>query len=238
MTLPPDLKRHDVDIAGKTITLWHRGTWSDVSVLKQTFAERQYDFPRPDVVREEYRRIGESGKAPLIIDAGANIGTSVAMFAETFPGSHIVAIEPEADNIELLVRNCRDYWVDFRLAALSDKAGTGHLVNPRRGEWAYRVVPEGDGAPVSFMACDSLVAEKLAAGFEPFLFKMDIEGGEIQLFASASEWLDLFPFFVGESHDWLMPGMASSRNMLRALTRTSHDLLFKGENIFAFRVAG
>lgn len=236
--MPPALERSDVDISGKIITFWHRGTWSDLSVLKQTFVERQYDFPRPEVVLEEHRRIIEAGKTPLIIDAGANIGTSAAMFAETFPGSHVVAIEPDQDNFELLVRNCSSYCVDFRLAALSDKAGTGHLVNPYIGEWGYRVVAEGDGPPVRFIACADLVAEKVTAGFEPFIFKADIEGGEIQLFASATEWLDLFPFFVGESHDWLMPGLASSRNMLRALTQTSRDLLFKGENIFAFRVNG
>jgi len=41
----------------------------------------------------------------LVIDAGANVGYSVAYFAQNYPGAKIVAIEPEADNYVVLSKN-------------------------------------------------------------------------------------------------------------------------------------
>jgi hypothetical protein len=44
-------------------------------------------------------------RARVIVDAGANIGTSAVFFARKWPGARILALEPEAGNFALLLRN-------------------------------------------------------------------------------------------------------------------------------------
>ena len=45
--------------------------------------------------------------ADVIIDAGANIGTSAVAFSRLFPTAKIICIEPECDNAHLLRQNTR-----------------------------------------------------------------------------------------------------------------------------------
>ncbi|MEO6923359.1 MAG: hypothetical protein ABI142_05990, partial [Bryocella sp.] len=66
---------------GKTFAIRHR-RWnqSDEAVINQCFNETQYDFPRGahrKFLDRCYKEIVSSGRAPLIIDCGANIGASV-----------------------------------------------------------------------------------------------------------------------------------------------------------------
>ena len=48
-------------------------------------------------------------KAEFIIDAGANIGYTAALFANWWPDCKIVSIEPDQENYELTLRNTRPY---------------------------------------------------------------------------------------------------------------------------------
>jgi methylase of polypeptide subunit release factors len=75
---------------------WPRNGTKDLSVLKQVFVERQYDFPLP--------------KAPIsIADAGTNSGLLAVYFANRYPGASVIAIEPEDSNFKLLKRNASPY---------------------------------------------------------------------------------------------------------------------------------
>ena len=64
--------------------------------------------------------------------------------------------------------------------------------------------------------------------------KIDIEGGEADLFSNNDAWVDRFPLIVIELHDWLLPGTGSSRNFLRAIAGRNFDVVFRGENLFCF----
>jgi hypothetical protein len=58
-----------------------RAHTSDASVVRQVFAAKDYDlhrFAQFDSIQKVYQAIIDSGKTPLIIDAGANIGVSVS----------------------------------------------------------------------------------------------------------------------------------------------------------------
>lgn len=63
---------------------------------------------------------------------------------------------------------------------------------------------------------------------------MDIEGGESGLFADACEWMDAFPCIIVELHDWMLPGMGTSRNFLKQVAARQLDFVHRGENIFLF----
>jgi FkbM family methyltransferase len=218
---------------GKARPFFHRDTVADQGVMKQIFTNQDYSLAR---LRRgaELQQIGRSLARPLIIDAGANIGASVCWFAFHFPHAHIVAVEPDPANFDLLRRNTEGLNVTPHQAALGCEDGRVHLVDPGAGEWGYRTVQASDGA-VPLIAIGRLVAEQAAAGFHPFIAKVDIEGGEAALFAPPVDWVDRFPLIVVELHDWLMPGQGTSRNFLQCVASRDRDFVYIGENIFSIR---
>src|ERR1700747_1771430 len=66
---------------------------SDLRCLRKVFVNNEYAIPFETNPR-------------LIVDAGANIGLPTLFFSGKFPGTKIIAIEPEPSNYDLLVRNC------------------------------------------------------------------------------------------------------------------------------------
>src|SRR5205823_5753870 len=79
----------------------------------------------------------------LIIDAGANVGMATLFFARQYPRAHVVAIEPERLNFEMLQRNCEGVGnVTLINAALWPEARELTVVNPGAEEWAFSVSDE------------------------------------------------------------------------------------------------
>jgi len=68
----------------------------------------------------------------------------------------------------------------------------------------------------------------------PFIAKIDIEGGEAELFSSNCTWMGEFPLIIIELHDWMLAGKASSRNFLHAIAAYNFDVMLHGENLFCF----
>lgn len=120
--------------------LYVRRQTSDVKVYDQIFVEREYACL--DVLED----------IELVLDCGANVGYSSAYFLNQFPSARVVAVEPDGDNFEALVRNTAPYgarirclqagiWptaADLRLVVLDEAAKLG-------AEWAFQVRPCLDG---------------------------------------------------------------------------------------------
>jgi FkbM family methyltransferase len=105
--------------------VWLRGKTSDRMVLRSIFVERQYALP-PGPVRR-------------ILDAGANVGYSAVYFAQQHPEAEIIAVEPEADNFELLKKNASPYANihPVRGAIWTDRAGV-RISNPDSASWSFQ----------------------------------------------------------------------------------------------------
>lgn len=127
-----------------------------------------------------YENLTRAGRAPLIIDAGANIGASVVYFCSVYPDSLVVAIEPEGNNCRLLEMNCEG--LNYRLleGGIGSENATLFLDDPGRSDWGFRLCETGDRA-VRVYSADDLVNKRIAQGDCPFIFKIDIEGGLICL---------------------------------------------------------
>ena len=217
----------------------HRGSGADRGVLHQIFVAHDYAldrFARGGEMRDLYERIAASGARPLVLDAGANIGASALFFCLRYPRAHVLALEPEPGNFELLTRNCAQLDVDARCAGIAATAGFASLLDPGLGEWGYRTERDaGARSGVPLYAAADLVSTKTRAGFVPFIAKIDIEGGESELFSSATGWIDAFPLLIVELHDWMLPGQANSQNFLKCMAKRDRDFVYAGENVFSFR---
>ena len=212
---------------------YHRGSRADLGVLAQIFKNKDYSLHR--LKRgAELHRLGSTLSKPLIIDGGANIGASVCWFAFNFPNSRIVAFEPDPANFDLLRRNTEGLNVELHQAALGAHDGRVRLDDPGEGEWGYRTHSSEDG-DVPLVSMARIVAEKAAAGYCGFIAKIDIEGGEADLFTPPTDWVDLFPLMIVELHDWLLPGQGTSRGFLQCVAARDRDFVHLGENVFSIR---
>jgi hypothetical protein len=78
----------------------------------------------------------------------------------------------------------------------------------------------------------------LAYGTVPFLLKIDIEGAEADLFSNNLEPFMAFYLVIVELHDWLLPGLANSRNFLAWHASSNRDFVYHGENVFSIDNSG
>jgi FkbM family methyltransferase len=207
----------------------YRPTRADRGVVAQIFESQDYSLGRLQR-GEELVGLYDRIRRPLILDLGANIGAAAVYFGMHFPRAHIVALEPQGENFALLEANVAGLDVDARLAAVGSRDGEAALLDPGEGEWGYRTAA-GRGVRVESAA--RLVAEKLAAGYTPYIAKIDIEGAEAELFAGDTAWAERFPLLIIELHDWLLPRAGTSRAFLAWAAAQPRDFVPIGENVFS-----
>jgi FkbM family methyltransferase len=213
-----------------------RAGQSDCAVIRQVFRKRQYDLATTGEIAgrvwHRYRGILQSGKVPVIVDAGANIGAASLWFLATYPEARVVAIEPEPGNLDILRMNARG---KERLSVLGAAIGaTEGFVSVRNDGlgWAAQTSRAKAGIPIVTM--DS--AFRSVDRGVPFIAKIDIEGFESDLFSKNLEWLsDVYAVFI-EPHDWMLPGQMTSRPFQRALAQHPYELLIMGDNLVFVRV--
>jgi FkbM family methyltransferase len=209
----------------------------DRGVVNQIFQHKEYAVdeasPHGRAMRKFYDGILAAGQTPLILDAGANIGASCLYFSCVYPGSDIVAIEPERNNCALLKHNTLNTRIRVLEGAIGSEQGTICLSDPGLSDWGFRVAAKGE-YEVPVYTPNQILADYPQARYTPLLFKIDIEGFEEQLFSRDLEWLDRFPMIVIELHDWMLPGSKSSRPFLRAIASREFDFTHVGENVFCF----
>lgn len=217
--------------------IYRKGT-SDEGVIAQVLKNSDYNFGRlrrGAEINALCEQLAAGGKTPLIVDAGANIGASAVYFSCSFPKARIVAIEPERGNFELLKLNTTGLPVECLNAALAVKPGTFTVTDPGEGNWGFRAEAAAAGGK-AVHTVDCVTLNDLYASHPqcvPFVAKIDIEGGEGELFAANTEWVDRTPVIVIELHDWLMPRSANSRAFLQCIAGRDRDFVHIGENIFS-----
>lgn len=222
---------------GNSKKIIHRGTYADRGVLKQIFKKKDYDIcnlRRAGDLVTFYKSIVGSGRVPLIVDAGANIGASAFWFSMTYPESHIVCFEPDRTNFELLTLNTLGLDVELHRAAIGAVDGSVDLIDPGEGEWGYQTIPNPNGL-VEMVSLNRIVIEKAEQDYEPFLIKIDIEGGESELFSKHIDWIDKFPVLIIELHDWLLPQKRTATAFLKAIAQLDRDFVYIRENIFSIK---
>ena len=227
---------HLFSLSASGTRLWLRRTLSDISIFFQIFVKREYETkqwqPQDKKLNERYKAILASGRVPVIVDAGANIGLSALWFAARYPEAKIFAVEPDDANQAMLRRNASETPMIVPLhGAIWDRPSHLKIENPEAGSASFRVI-EGVGSLKAFSVPEILAMEERG---ELFIVKIDIEGGESSLFRSNTDWMKDAALIVIELHDWKYPGEGTSRRFLEAIASHSVDFLAWGENFFCFK---
>ena len=232
--IPLDHTFTDVTFGTRRFRLEHRRWDTDQLAIRQCFAESQYDLPvgaHGVFVQKLYEKILASGRKPLVIDCGANIGASVAWFSARFPGAHIVAVEPAPDNFSLLERNTAGMDVDLRRGAIASADGTAYLHLNKASGMGHRADSSEGGEAVDAFSVGSLLASKSPEQYTPFLLKVDIEGAEKFLFDGDTSAFAQFPLIILEPHDWLYPGSLASQSFFRFHAGAGREFCMRHENV-------
>jgi FkbM family methyltransferase len=228
------LSHCSLEAAGRARRFYFRNQTTDEAVIRQIFYGRHYDFTRlarcadiQALLEKEHGR----GRQPLILDAGANIGASSVFFALMFPGALVVAIEPEDNNYRLLCKNIVGLNVVTVQAALSAQFGRAAVLDAGIGSWGFRTRKTEDEDGVACVTVGSLYDKFIGTAYFPFLVKIDIEGGEKDVFETNTEWVERTPILVAELHDSLFPRAGISSPFLRCVSSLDRDFVLLGEGI-------
>lgn len=200
-----------------------RDNKSDKAIFYQVFYEKQYDLYEANFP-----------VAKKIIDGGANIGCASVYFSLLFPDAKIIAIEPEANNFELLKKNTEPYKnIECIQAAIWDKDEKLSLTNPGGGaaEFMFDKDKKDEENSVNGITISSIIDKKKWGHVD--ILKLDIEGAEKDVFSADDlSWLKKVKLLIIELHDRYKPGC--TKTVFEALNKYDYDAYFHHENIFIF----
>lgn len=151
----------------------------------------------------------------VVIDAGGYIGTAAIAFAEMYPKSTVVTIEPASANLQILKQNVNRY-PNIRIVqgALVSRRNTNILLkDPGQGAWGLTVV--SGRADFSGSELVERVEGYDLAGLgvdldDVGILKLDIEGAEKDLFDHQRDRLSRITAIFAELHDRYVPGCSES----------------------------
>ena len=231
-----------VKIDGIKYPVAYRAHTSDEFVLRGIFVDKEYELAKI------------TPEPKFIIDGGACGGCASVYFANMYPEARIIAIEPDAQNFELLSRNIEPYPnVKGLRAGLcgGNRDKWLRIKNPDRtyGDFVSYVTEETDKDRDDSIPGLTIGNILKKSGFERIdILKLDVEGAEKYIFESNYEyWLSRTNIVIVELHDRFMPG--SAKAFFRAISKYNftlgiphapyypYGLGIKGENLFFYQGA-
>jgi FkbM family methyltransferase len=158
-----------------------------------------------DIFENEIYKFSASSDRPLIIDCGSNIGISVLYYKKLYPGSTVIAYEPDKKNFQLLSKNISDnnlqqvrlheaaVWVENGEISFASNAAEGSSITMANEERNVVIVP-------------AVRLADILNKYEKIDFlKLDIEGAEDKVVADCGSLLsrieNLFLEYHGTIHE-------------------------------------
>lgn len=167
----------------------------------------------------------------FIIDAGANIGFAILFFKRHYPDATIVAVEPDSENCDMFIRNtrvCRD--VHLVSAGLGSGSGGSFRIKNKQDEPDSYILEESKERSVAEVGVEEICSR--FDGNRIDLIKIDIEGGEKELFARNTDWVARTDNILIETYDHIAVGC--SKKLLEQ-TKGEFHLRVRRENLVLTR---
>ncbi len=199
-----------------------RSKTSDIPTFHQIFINKEYE-------------INLNFNLETIIDAGANIGLAAIFYANKYPKSKIISIEPEQSNYDLLKENTQNYeniiTYNNALSNVSDQNLA--IVDNGYGNWGFMTEPLTDSLKNKVSSIKSITVHEIMNEYNwetIDLVKIDIEGYEKELFEKNIEsWLPYVRCLIIELHDRMKEGC--SKSFFNAISKYDFSYFHKGENL-------
>ncbi len=203
--------------------LWVRTNSPDLKVVSRTLFDSEFKTLKLTNPR-------------VIIDIGAYIGTSAIYFATKFPEATIYAIEPEAENFELLEKNTTNFEsIKLFKGAIWGRDERRELMNRATGPWGYTVsnTTNTTKATAQFIDCISLTHFMADNQIEKIdLLKIDAEGSEKSIFLNSHDWIGNVQVITVELHDSIVEGCTAAFDKA---TRNFSRFEKQGEKVTAYK---
>lgn len=172
---------------------------SDSRVFEQIFENNEYKF-----VVDIMLRLGTD--KPIIIDAGANVGYTTLYLKSYFSNAKIIALEPIANTFRRLSKNIELNRLNGIEVIQKGLWGTETFLAEdhsfRDGQdWSFRLVEVQDKeqAIIETMSVHGIMLSYHINEID--LLKIDIEGGEKDVFNGDVSWLNSVKIIALEIHD-------------------------------------
>jgi len=157
--------RVDLSVLGHSCSFWLID-YSQLHVLREVFLDEDY-------------RVEHLPENPTIVDLGSNLGASVIYFRLRYPGSRVIAVEPDPEVFATLRRNVAPFG-GVQLVNVAVAGTNGEATFHRYPDsWVSSLVqrwPAADRLYVHTRTLDTLFDDFSLSAVD--LLKIDIEGGE------------------------------------------------------------
>ena len=178
-----------VPVGGRLHTVTLRANGADVFTFYEVFLKGVYDACLP-------LRTGAT-----VVDLGANIGLASLYFKYRRADADVVAVEPASANFAVLASNVEPIGVRTLHAAVSARSGTGRLAvsgGPTGFSLQETEDPGSRAEHIPLVTLDDLAS--LTGTSDVDVLKVDIEGGETEVFRHSCHLLDSTAVVVIELH--------------------------------------
>jgi FkbM family methyltransferase len=176
---------------------------------------------------QEYACIADLCDVRTILDAGANVGFASLRLLKMFRDAHIVAVEPDSTNFDILKMNLGNYAerVSLVQSGIWSHPAPLKVINSGLEACAVEVreCELGETPDLESIDIESLMTQSHLTSID--LLKMDIEGSERLVFSRGVEkWLPKVRNLVIELH-----GDACQKALFSALAEYDYETLTYGE---------
>ncbi len=150
---------------------------------------------------DEAYRLPFDDPSGTLLDLGANIGLTSVWLAKRYPFKRVIAVEPDPNNASLVRRNLELNGIKGEVLEAA--------IGPREGVARFELSQSSNlgrlsekGVPVAMTTVGAIL--KRSACSRLGLVKIDIEGGEQQLFDGPTDWLASADAIICEFHPTLV----------------------------------
>jgi FkbM family methyltransferase len=136
-----------------------------------------------------------------VLDLGANVGLASVYFARRLPGVAIWAVEPSPASFRLLRENLRrnaPSATAVRAAVVAESRPLRVVEGSYGGVTTVALPADRSGTPVEGLALPDLFDRIDVEQVD--LMKIDVQGAEVDLFATAKSWADRVRAIIAEVH--------------------------------------
>ncbi|MFZ0785876.1 MAG: FkbM family methyltransferase [Candidatus Acidiferrales bacterium] len=187
------------------INLCYRLNKGDLHGIREVWFDEAYRLPFED----------PSG---TLLDLGANIGLTSVWLAKRYPFSRVIAVEPDPSNAALVRRNLELNGIHGEVlqTAIGDHEGTAMFALNRNSNLG-RLSDHGVAVPMTTVAAilENAACSRLG------LVKIDIEGGEQQLFDGPIDWLASTDAIIAELH----PALADCSRIVETISKRGFEYI-------------